>query len=447
MAANVLLINPPPISYLKRSNETFRSLASMPPIGLLSLASSTRAYGHSVKIIDMLSGDASEKEFRKVLLDNRWDAVGITAFTECYYNAIEIGKKVKELSPSTKVILGGAHPTFIYEEALKTGSVDFVVRGEGDFSFPALINMLGGDAKASAIQGIAYSRDGIVLKTPRKGFIHNLDELPFPAYDLIDIHDYLYPNVMVSGRGCPGRCIFCAAKALHGGKYRFKSAEKTVEEFERLYKMHRYPYIAFVDDAFTASSERLLRICKLLKNRKIGVEWSCESRCDAVSESILKEMHESGCIYIQFGMESGSQEILDKIGKRVTITQIENCVKWATQAGMEVKISYMIGHYPDTSDTITQTLKFAERLWEEYGVEPAPSINTPFPGTFQYAYAEKLGIKILTKDWSQYRCDNCVIETSHLTREEIQSFYYDALRLVNRARVIEKMKERKYKKV
>jgi len=315
--------------------------------------------------------------------------------------------------------------------------VDIVVRGEGEYTMLELANyFIRGIGSLGEIRGIAYKSNGRINRTAVRPIIEDLDKLPFPERDIPDLEGILNPregkNVIITSRGCPGKCKFCAASALAGGKYRMRSVDNIADEiadFKRNYK--DLENIFFGDDTISADVSRLLDLCKMLKTE--DVTWSAESRVDAMTKELAATLKNSGCLGIQFGVESGSQKLLDSMGKNITLEQIIHAVKCAVGAGLGVICSMMIGLPEDTEETIEQTLDFAERLQTEYKAGVVLASTVPYPGTYYFRHADDLNLRISTRNYDQYTTIMPIMDTPHLTRWQIRNLYFKAYQRLNRS--------------
>ncbi|MFH1386580.1 MAG: radical SAM protein, partial [bacterium] len=226
-----------------------------------------------------------------------------------------------------------------------------------------------------------------IIRTAARPLIKNLDELPFPAYHLVKIEKYSPPPGlffkkpiigMITSRGCPYDCNFCADTIIWQGQCRMKKSQFVVDEMEYLVTKFGAKEIKFYDDTFTANRSRVVEICQEILKRKIDVLWRCGSRVDRVDLELLRLMKESGCCSITFGIESGSDEILEKMNKNITVKQIKNAVKAAKSAGIETK-GYFILNYPgETIATTEQTIKLSGELNLDFAVF---NLFLPYPGT------------------------------------------------------------------
>jgi len=403
-----------------------------PPLGILYIASYLRSNGYKVDVRDLSIDKIKKSEFIKLLETINPKIVGLSVVSENYVSTLQFCEAIKEWNSDTTTVLGGPHVTFLDKEACNNKCVDIVVRNEGEITFLELANyFIGNNLKSKPnslndIRGITFSDTSEeIVRTVKRPFIENLDLLPFPARDLINMDDYLVQGGIITSRGCPGACIFCAASALSGGKYRMRSVDNVLEEIEHLRNVYGYGHIQLLDDTFTAVPERTEEFCKKKNEKGLEFKWYCESRVDVGSYDLFKKMAESGCFEVQFGVESGSQEVLDSIRKNVTLEQIENSVRWAREAGIsDIICSFMLGHYTDTHDSVQQTISFAEHLHDDYGVYPIFSMNTIYPGTYMFKNYEKLGVKIHTTDWSSNLMTSSTVSTKYLDRDDIQRYYH-----------------------
>lgn len=415
----------------KEAKDMRFNMPRSPPFGILYIASYLRSNGYKVDVRDLSTDKIKKSEFIKLLDTINPKIVGLSVVSENYISALQFCEAIKEWNSNIITVLGGPHVTFMDKEACNSKYVDVVVRNEGELTFLELADyFVGNNLKRKPnslndIKGITFSdANGELVRTTKRPFIENLDILPFPARDLISMDDYLVKGGIITSRGCPGACVFCAASALSGGKYRMRSIDDVLEEIGTLMEVYGCKYIYILDDTFTAVPERTEEFCT--KKTEMGLEfkWYCESRVDVGSYELFKKMAESGCFEIQFGVESGSQEILKSIRKNVTLSQIENSIKWAREAGIsDIVCSFMIGHHTDTHDTVQETISFAEHLHQDYGVYPIFSMNTIYPGTYMFKNYEKLGVKIHTTDWSSNLMTSSTISTKYLSRDDIQRYY------------------------
>jgi len=417
----VLLINPPHVN----SKYKFIGLVA-PPLGIAYIGAVLESGGFDVEIIDgsalEMSWESMEAEIKKAAPQ----IVAITALTPTIDKALQTAQLVKKTCPDATVIMGGYHPTFNYTELLEKNYVDIIVIGEGEYTMLELVRTLkeGGDLKH--VKGIAYDN---VVTSPRP-VMADLDEIPFPARHLLPMDHYkilnmkLRTSTMISGRGCPIQCSFCASAALHGHKLRMRSAENVVDEMEHIIEHHDAGMIAFMDDTFTLKPRRVAQICDEIKKRDIDVYWGCTARVDTLSNDLLKKMGDSGCITMFLGVESADQQQLDRVNKQVTIDKIRRAFAISKENNIRTIASVVLGMPGDTKDSIGRTIKFVRELNPSYAIF---SLATPYPGTRFYQEAMENNL-IKVKDWSKYTLLSPVLETVDCSLQELKKLQKNAFR-------------------
>ncbi|GAI67750.1 unnamed protein product [marine sediment metagenome] len=349
--------------------------------------------------------------------------VGLSACTETYLNALRIAKIVKEVNPEIVTVIGGPHVTFLPIEALENKELDIVVRNEGEVTMLELVNhFIRGAPSIRGIQGISYRVGGKVHSSIDRPFISDLDGLPFPARRLFPLSFYQSPGSISSARGCLHQCIFCAAGAMSGGKYRIRTPEGIIGEIRHIRKECGLQSFTFVDDTFTISRSRIHKICKLIKSLGFDIEWQCSTRADTLTGTMLKDMRSAGCYAITLGIESGCQRILDEIRKGINLGQAGKAVRDALKVGIKVFCSFMMPHPGDTIATVRQTREFAKGL-AQLGAGVTLAFTVPLPGTYLYNNAKALGINILSNDWDDFVTAKPFISTKYLTVNQIENLY------------------------
>ncbi len=271
------------------------------------------------------------------------------------------------------------------EEVAADAGVDFVVYGEGEETLLELVAALEkGGGGFFHIQGLAYARDGNVVRTPERPLIRDLDALPFPARHLLELDRYSLaaPDgepmlTVLSSRGCPYNCSYCF-KGIVGRTYRQRSPESIVAELKHLKSTYGVRNFYFIDDLFTLSTKRLVTISQMIVDEGLDIRWQCLGRVDRVTPESLEAMARGGCREIHYGIESGNPEVLAATGKRISLEQVRQAVAWTAQSGIRSKGYFMLGLPGDTEETMEQTIRFACELDLD---EAMFSITTPFPGT------------------------------------------------------------------
>jgi radical SAM superfamily enzyme YgiQ (UPF0313 family) len=386
------------------------------------LAAILRQNNFSVNICDLVVENVRVENFTEVVKKEKPDMVGVSVPTNSYKNAIRIAKAVKDCDNEVPVVFGGPHPTALPHESLRDGA-DIVVIGEGEYTIVELAKSLIKDEfPLEDVHGISFKKERIMDNPPRE-LIADLDELPFPDLEALKIENYYVPGGVISGRGCPFRCVFCSGRKVFGGKYRFRSPENVFEEIKILNEKYKLHELHFMDDTLTAVLKRIEKLCDLILKEKMDIIWWCETRVDSVTRELLEKMAKAGCKAMQYGIESGDNRVLRDIKKGITVEMVEKAVKLAFEAGILVDCSFMIGHSTDTIESIENTAKLEKKLVMEYYTVPITSISTPFPGTDLYECADELGIKIRSKDWDKYSFLEAVYDTKYLTAEQIAALW------------------------
>lgn len=406
----VLFVNPPQTA----SKYKFMGVIA-PPLGIAYMAGVLQENNIDVEILDASAEDMDFKDVEKELLKRKPDLVALTALTPTIGRALETAQVVKETLPDSIVVMGGYHPTFNFIETLEDENVDIVIRGEGEYIMLNLVQALENQSSLHDVKGIVFEDKNSkeIVVNPEAPLIQNLDELPFPALNLLPMKKYrlldmdTHMTTMITTRGCPMQCSFCSSAAMHGKKIRERSVENIVDEIEYLNTNYDIDTIAFMDDTFTLKKRKVMAICDEILKRNIEIMWGCTSRVDTLDEKLLKKMKEAGCITIFIGVESADQQQLDNMCKNTTIAKIENAFKIAHKLKIRTIASVALGMPGDTKEIMNKTVKFVHKLKPNYAIY---SLATPYPGTRFYKEAfEKNLIKI--KDWSKYTLITPILET------------------------------------
>lgn len=406
----VLFVNPPQTA----SKYKFMGVIA-PPLGIAYMAGVLQENHIDVEILDASAEDMDFKDVEKELLKRKPDLVALTALTPTIGRALETAQVVKETLPDSIVVVGGYHPTFNFIETLEDENVDIVIRGEGEYIMLNLVQALENQSSLRDVKGIVFEDKNSkeIVVNPEAPLIQDLDELPFPALNLLPMEKYrlldmdTHMTTMITTRGCPMQCSFCSSAAMHGKKIRERSVENIVDEIDYLKTNYDIDTIAFMDDTFTLKKRKVMAICDEILKRNIEIMWGCTSRVDTLDEKLLKKMKEAGCITIFIGVESADQQQLDNMCKNTTIAKIENAFKIARKLKIRTIASVALGMPGDTKEIMNKTVKFVHKLKPNYAIY---SLATPYPGTRFYKEAfEKNLIKI--KDWSKYTLITPILET------------------------------------
>lgn len=399
---------------------------SSPHLGLGYVAAALVENGYNVTIVDLLMDGTTVETIRGLLQDRGPRLVGITATTEAYNNAVRIARFCKKISPECTTVLGGPHVTFTADQTLAESAVDLVVRDEGEFSMLELAgHFLRGYGSLAAIAGLSFrTPNGKLVHNQDRPFLCRLDELPFPARGMFATETYGHYNGILTARGCLGKCLFCSAGAMSKGMYRCRTVPSVIDELLFLQK-NGVQFVTFFDDNLTIDWKRIEHLCDLMASSGFHLGWAIESRIDTVNPRALRKLGESGCRYIQFGIESGVQTILDSIKKGITIPQIRHVLSSAKEAGIQVACSVMLGHPDDTWDTARETIRFSRQLQEEYGVVVSFAVATPFPGTHMFRRAAEMGLMICSSNFDDYTFFTPVCNTRNLTVGQLRQLLFE----------------------
>jgi len=350
-----------------------KSIAAFPPLSLLYLASVLKRENFEVSILDQPAQGLSFSDTLNWVKRENPNVVGFSTLTSSGRNSALISMKLKEANPNLIVIFGNHHATFNANRILqKYPSVDIIVRGEGEKSIVRLANCLENNGNLKDVRGISFRENGKMISTPDQKLIEDLDSLPFPERDLLEVDYHCIiagANVapkkftsIVSSRGCVYGCRFCSCSKLAMNKWRFRSADNTLDELQSL-SNDGYKQLIFVDDSFTMNTKRVKQICQGIKKEKMDIEWICEGRVDNCSYDMLRNMAMADCKVLYFGIENANQRILNYYNKQITPSQSERAVKKARKAGIDVIIgSFVLGAPDETFEEMQNTIKFANRI-------------------------------------------------------------------------------------
>lgn len=410
----ILLVNP---SY--PFEEFPRLLVTLP-----YLAAALRAQGHEVEILDLLLARTTREKVERRMLRFRPQLVGITSVTLNHHIANRIAAWVRECDERVPVAMGGPHASFEIEGSFRDcPALDYIGIGEGEHTLVELARALDGRMDLRDVRGLALRTPGGIVRTPPRPLEDDLDELAPPARELVPLARYLAFDShasVVTSRGCPYECVFCSAPAWTGRQVRYRTPSLCVDEMEEL-AAQGFTEITIEDDLFTLYRKHFLAVCGELERRGTGIRWNAFSRVDTISPEIVATMARAGCQAICFGVESGSQELLDVAKKRSDLAKVRDAMRMAQDAGISALASFIIGLPGETEATLRQTVAFAESLRDEFGALYGFHILAPFPGTEVRERAADYGLEILTDDWTSYDANHVVSRTPGASPDAIRA--------------------------
>lgn len=384
----VLLIYPPSpvINREDRCQQPTKELLVIPPLpptDLMYLAAIAEQCGYEAMIRDYSQGGNFEvdlKEFQP-------DFLVANIATPTFQSDMMAIKLAKDINPSICTIVKGApfltyNTNTIYENPF----IDYVIIGEAEFTLKEILE----GVPDNEILGSCYRENFQPIKNEKRPFIENLDELPFPARHLVDNSIYRRPDngkvqaVVKVARGCPFHCFFCLATPVSGAKVRKRSPENIVAELKECVEKYNIRNFLFWSDIFNLDREWTLELCKKIIESGLNITWSSNTRADTMDDEMAKMMYKSGCRLVSIGVESGSQKMLDKIGKKITLDNIRNTVKILKKNKIKIYNYFVIGLPWETEETVEETIKFAIELDSNF---ISFYTATPLPGTKYFAYA------------------------------------------------------------
>jgi anaerobic magnesium-protoporphyrin IX monomethyl ester cyclase len=404
--ANILLINP---SYEPSYGGTKVGIINPihPTLGLATIAAVARERGHNVEVLDMCWQPYDYNSVRDRVRKFQPDIVGITATTPLMNQVRDITVLIKDISQNISIVAGGPHVSALPAESIRESLLDAVCVGEADYSFANYCD----SSNPADVKGLYY-RDGEDIKsTAPQELVNNLDDLPLPAWDLYNPSDYknlsriLYRSPPVTilefSRGCVFKCDFCASKLTMGLGYRKKSPERCAEEVKFIQRLG-FREFTLADDIFTSDQKWATEVSKALIRADTGMEWTCHNgiRVESADIEMFKTMRKAGCYRVNFGFETGNDEILKKFGKggKATVKQGQIAVQKARKAGLDTSGAMLLGISHDTEESMTDTIEYARKLpldMMKFGVTIA------FPGTPMFQEYASQGL-IKNYNWDSY---------------------------------------------
>lgn len=415
-----------------------------PHLGLAYIAAVLDRNDRQISILDVSMTDENKIcQF----LNERYDIIGISATSFTFSQALELAKKIKETNSDVITVLGGPHVSIGLESTLYSPYFDYSVVGEGELTMLELVKLLQKNTKPSAkdlssISGLIFRNDSDIVVNPQRPRIDHLDNLPFPAFQYFTMEEYgIYP--ILTSRGCPFGCTFCAIKAIWGTTWRHRSPENIVSEIENArekFDWEKKPF-SIVDDSFNVKPKRVEEFCDLIIEKGLDIQWfSAGFRADKVTRSLAEKMKKSGCIAVSIGIESASNDVLRKIKKKETIEEISQGCEILAEVGIPVEGQFMIGNPGDTFETVQKSIEFARK---HKFANAGFYLALPYPKTELWDYVREHG-RFLKEDYTQFHhfANEPVFETPEFPAKERTKAYIMARKLSLQLRIKEELRRK-----
>jgi radical SAM superfamily enzyme YgiQ (UPF0313 family) len=393
-----------------------------PPLDLAYTAALLRKSDISVTLLDASTLNIPPSGVVKRVIQEGPDFVGIPSAWGSIGFDIDLARELKDRLPSTKIVLWGPNVTVLPEIALSSGYIDYVILGEPEKPFLDIAN-------GRFAENIAYRLDDRFIEKKRT-LLEDLDWLPFPSRDLLPNERYIAPYVprnpfttILTSRGCPySKCTFCPSNIWYMNRVRTRSVENVMREIDEIVNRFKIYTLVFRDQSLTFQQDRLLRICDEIIQRHYSISWRCFSGVKDVNRRLLLAMKEAGCFQIDYGFESGSQEILDLSNKGISLEESIRAARLSKELGIEVSGSFMLGMYGDTEETIKSTVEFALRLNLDYAEF---LIAAPLPSTKFYEQCLHDGIVLTGRPqrWNNRSYTSRTLPNQEMLRRHLKSAY------------------------
>lgn len=434
----VLLLNAPPVEGINLVREgrcqqrTGAWTAVWAPVSLATAAAVLREKGMDPRIVDGSVEDIDHVRLEALIRDWQPGLVVINTSTPSIDTDLQIAGLAKRAFPEAKTMAIGLHVSALTQECFDMApDLDMLVRGEPEHTvLDAALAVAGGTPQVD-VRGLSWRAEGgDIIHNERRPFIDNLDELPFPAWDLVDTGLYRLPFsnkrflLVASARGCPYACTFCANKVYYGARLRKRSPERIVDEMEWVGREFGVTDFLIWSESFTNDQEYAIATAREIIRRSLKVAWVCNSRVDTVSRELLRTIKQAGCWMIGFGIESGDQAVLDRVRKGTTLQQARDAVRMAHEEGLEVTGHSIVGFPGETEETIKKTINFTKSLKLEY-VQYYCAVA--FPGSPLYDQCIESGW-LDEADWRYFEQNFSVINTPELSAGQVMKMRDHAFR-------------------
>lgn len=424
----ILLLNPPAPDGVRMVREG-RCMqregawtAVWAPISLATMAAVLEKAGFETEVKDCIVENIDFSALKKIIRSLKPSLIVVNTASGSIESDLRVSSLAKKINPEIKTAAFGIHVTALPDDCFKMQpALDFIIKGEPELTVLELAKVIQAERKFTKVNGLSYQEKGKVIHNPDRPLISNLDILPFPAWEYVDVKKYQMPFsgkpflLVGLGRGCPYNCLFCADKTFYGQKLRLPSPSKVVDEIERDIKRYGVDEFLFWTESFTLNRKFALQVCQEIIRRGLRIRFVVNSRVDHVDQELLSTLKKSGCFMIGFGIESADNKILTAMRKRVTVAQIKKAVELAKKAGLEVTGHFMLGFPGETKESILKTIDLACDLPFDFAQFYCV---VPFPGSDLYDLALKKDW-LATCDWSFFEQNFSVLNLPGLSAQEI----------------------------
>jgi anaerobic magnesium-protoporphyrin IX monomethyl ester cyclase len=396
----------------------------VPPLGLAYCAAAVEAWaGADVNLIDAVAGKNGVAEILEIVADERPDLIYVAAGTSTLRRDLGFLDKAKRASPTTSTAVMGTHVTARPDDGFDAPGANFLIRGEPEATAADLARAVGGEKAYAEVAGLSWRDDGRTVHNPPRPLLPDLDEVPHPARRFFRPYNYEPPfirhgrfDIITTSRGCPYPCNYCSTGAYYGRKIRFRSSADVLAELREMVEEERVRQVGFWDDTFTIGKRRVLELCNVITEAGLDFAWMCMSRVDTVDDEVLAALKRAGCYLVIYGVESGSQRVLERMGKKTTVEQARRAFEATARAGLEAAAFFMFGNLGEREEDMRATVELAKELDASFA---SFNIATPYPGTAFYEQVkEELG-----EDFDRYDARRSVYGDEALLEHYIKKAY------------------------
>lgn len=429
----ILLINPKTTKSTEINVEFFRE----PNLGLLYLAAILEDQGIQVDILDFEQFYPLNEPDLESIIENKiqgYSIFGLTTLTNNFSYTLQIIKQIRKLVPHCKIILGGPHASFLYEDILNLENlVNYICVGESEQSFPELLKVLMNatdilevnithlESLLRKIKGIAFKNHVGKIEFTGTPELININTLPLPArHKLIQEHYHYRVASVIINRGCPNQCSFCSRQNLFK-KPRIRSISSILSEIRDIISLQNYDYINFYDN-ININRQFLKDFCEMFMKYNINIPWGCELRVDSITQEEARALKQAGCRLVATGIESASPEVLKQNFKDQNPDDVLQGLRYLKQVAIPVQAYFVLGLPRETEKTFSDTIQYIKQLPFDENDQINYFIATPYPGSRLWIEQDEFGIKIFENDFSKYDCEHVIFQTNELSRDQLEKF-------------------------